>query len=160
MISAVFVDLESQVVTILDQLILLGNDCQMLFDKRWTFRRIFSVFIFPYEPCPRCRWCCCTTIIVLSLMWVATKLCWECFMLTYPYSFKAGPQSTRKGICLTVEAAYHVYWLGITVHFHCLESGMMVTVLDIESSSPVATDDYYHSFNKYKKCVCVVCMCV
>lgn len=82
-------------------------------------------------------------------------------MLTYPYFLKAGPQSIRKRICLTVEAAYHVYCSGITVHFHCPESGMMVTVLDIESRySPVATDDYYYSFNKYKKCVCVVCMCV
>lgn len=56
-------------------------------------------------------------------------------MLTYCYSLRIGPQSTRKGIWSTVGAAYHIHCSGIIIHPYWLEFRMRVTLDDVETKN-------------------------
>lgn len=135
---------------------------RMLFEERWIFRGIGSGWLVPLWAFSGVDHAIVPPLLLLSLMWVVTKLFWECFRLTYPSSLQAGSHSNinRKGICSSVEAAYHSPCSGIIVHFRWLESGLIVTLDDVESRhSPVANMTIIALISTRNVSMWCVCVC-
>lgn len=135
---------------------------RMLFDRRWLFRGIRSGLLVPLWALSWVDPAIVPPLLLSSLMWVVTRLFWECFRLTYPSSLQAGSHSNinGKGICSSVEVAYHSHCSGIIVHFRWLESGLIVTLGDVESRhSPVANMTIIALISTRNVSMWYVCVC-